>query len=219
MGALGRMSSLRVEVPPLWGARLRLGLCGPTELGSNPGPVLLCCVTSGTSCMTVLFPAPYLCPSRAAFFSFSARQGHSHFGASGLAVPPASNAFPLKLLFLLRSQLGEASPDDLSRGAPVPVTLHPLPLFYFLPSTFYLPPGIFFLKILFFPFSPLVHSCIFFVVGPSSCGMRDATSAWPDEQCHVHVQDSNQQNTGWLAAEHVNPTTRPRGQPPQSIHF
>ena len=37
-----------------------------------------------------------------------------------------------------------------------------------------------FLKILFFPFSPqgpLVHSCIFFIVGPSSCGMWDAASA------------------------------------------
>ena len=44
----------------------------------------------------------------------------------------------------------------------------------------------FFLMILFFPFSPqrpLVHSYIFFlVVGPSSCGMWDATSLWPDER-------------------------------------
>ena len=50
----------------------------------------------------------------------------------------------------------------------------------------------FFLKILFFPCSPQsppVHSCIFFVVGPSSCSMWDAASAWFDEQCHVHVQD------------------------------
>src|SRR3712207_6426784 len=41
----------------------------------------------------------------------------------------------------------------------------------------------FFLKILFFPFSPqspLVHSCVFFVVGSSSCGMWDAASAWSD---------------------------------------
>ena len=35
----------------------------------------------------------------------------------------------------------------------------------------------------------MVHSCIFFVVGPSSCGMWDATSTWLDEQCHVHAQD------------------------------
>ena len=52
-----------------------------------------------------------------------------------------------------------------------------------------------FLKILFFPFSPQsppVHSCIFFVVDPSSCGMWDAASVWSDEQCHVRAQDSNQ---------------------------
>src|SRR3712207_1760041 len=58
---------------------------------------------------------------------------------------------------------------------------------------------IFFLKILFFPFSPQsppVHSCIFFVVGSSSCGMWDAASAWFDEQCHVRAQDSNQRNIG-----------------------
>ena len=53
----------------------------------------------------------------------------------------------------------------------------------------------FFFKDLIFPFSPQsppVHSCIFFVVGPSSCGMWDAASAWFDEQCHVRAQDSNQ---------------------------
>src|SRR3712207_9259582 len=74
----------------------------------------------------------------------------------------------------------------------------------------------FFLKILFFPFSPQsppVHSCIFFVVGPSSCSMWDAASAWFDEQCHVRAQDSNQRNTGPPAAERANLTTRPRGQP------
>ena len=52
----------------------------------------------------------------------------------------------------------------------------------------------YFLKILFFPFSPqspLVHSCVFFVVVSSSCGMWDAASAWSDEQCHVRAQDSN----------------------------
>ena len=43
--------------------------------------------------------------------------------------------------------------------------------------------------------------------------MWDATSAWFDEQCHVHAQDSNQQNTGPPAAERANLTTRPRGQP------
>ena len=39
----------------------------------------------------------------------------------------------------------------------------------------------FFPKILFFLFfsqSPPVHSCVLLVVGPSSCGMWDAASAW-----------------------------------------
>ena len=74
----------------------------------------------------------------------------------------------------------------------------------------------FFLKILFFPFSPQsppVHSCVFFVVGSSSCGMWDAAPAWSDEQCHVRAQDSNRRNTGPPAAERANLTTRPRGQP------
>ena len=81
---------------------------------------------------------------------------------------------------------------------------------------------VFFFKILFFPFSPQsppVHSCIFFVVGPSSCGMWDATSAWPDEQCHVRAQDSNQWSSGPPAAEHTNSTTQPRGQPPRLETF
>ncbi|XP_070123438.1 uncharacterized protein [Equus caballus] len=64
-----------------------------------------------------------------------------------------------------------------------------------------------------------VHSCIFFVVGPSSCGVWDAASAWFDEQCHVHAQDSNQRNTGPPAAERVDPTTRPRGQPLESVFY
>ncbi|XP_070103527.1 cardiolipin synthase (CMP-forming) isoform X6 [Equus caballus] len=60
---------------------------------------------------------------------------------------------------------------------------------------------------------PPVHSCVFFVVGSSSCGMWDAASAWSDEQCHVRAQDSNRRNTGPPAAERANLTTRPRGQP------
>ena len=74
----------------------------------------------------------------------------------------------------------------------------------------------------FFPFSPqsrTVHSCIFLVVGPSSCGMWDAASAWFDEQCHVRAQDSNQRNTVPPAAEHVNLTTRPPGQPQGGADF
>ena len=50
-------------------------------------------------------------------------------------------------------------------------------------------------------------------MGPSSCGMWDAASAWLDEQRHVRTQDSNQQNTGPPAVERVNLTTRPQGQP------
>ena len=65
----------------------------------------------------------------------------------------------------------------------------------------------------FSPQSPPVHSCIFFAVGSSSCGMWDAASAWFDEQCHIWAQDSNQRNTGPPAAERENLTTRPRGQP------
>ena len=65
----------------------------------------------------------------------------------------------------------------------------------------------------FFSPKPPVHSCIFFVVGPSSCGMWNAASAWSGEQCHVRAQDSNQRNTGPPAAERTNLTTRPRGQP------
>ena len=75
---------------------------------------------------------------------------------------------------------------------------------------------IFFKDFIFSPFSPQsppVHSCIFFVMGSSSCGMWDAASAWSDEQCHVRAQDSNQRNTGPPAAEHANLTTRPRVQP------
>ena len=48
----------------------------------------------------------------------------------------------------------------------------------------------FFFKDFFIPFSPQsppVHSCIFFVVGPSSCGIWDTASAWFDEQCHVRA--------------------------------
>ncbi|XP_070340015.1 queuosine-tRNA galactosyltransferase isoform X9 [Equus asinus] len=78
----------------------------------------------------------------------------------------------------------------------------------------------FFKDFIFFPFSPQstpVHSCVFFVVGPSSCGMWDTASAWFDEQCHVCAQDSNQRNTGLPAAERTNLTTWPRGQPLHNI--
>ena len=80
----------------------------------------------------------------------------------------------------------------------------------------------FFLRFYFFPFSPQsppVHSCIFFIVGPSSCGMWDAASAWFNEQCHVRAQDLNQQNTEPPAVECTNLTARPRGQPQLSSFF
>ena len=65
----------------------------------------------------------------------------------------------------------------------------------------------------FSPQSPPVHSSVFFVVGPFSCGMWDGASAWFDEQCYVRSQDSNQRNTGPPTAERTDLTTRPRGQP------
>ena len=43
--------------------------------------------------------------------------------------------------------------------------------------------------------------------------MWDAASASFDEQCHIRAQDSNQRDTGLPAAERVNLTTWPRGQP------
>ena len=54
-------------------------------------------------------------------------------------------------------------------------------------------------------------------MGPPSCGIWDAASAWLDEQCHVRAQDSNQRDTGPPAAERTNLTTRPRGQPQQRL--
>ena len=75
---------------------------------------------------------------------------------------------------------------------------------------------LFFFIFYFFPFSPQsppVHSCIFLVVGPSSCGMWGTASAWLDEWYHVRTQDLNQRNTGPPAVEQVNLTTWPQGWP------
>uniref|UniRef100_A0A9L0TTF0 small monomeric GTPase n=1 Tax=Equus caballus TaxID=9796 RepID=A0A9L0TTF0_HORSE len=44
---------------------------------------------------------------------------------------------------------------------------------------------------------PGTYLCVL-VVGPSSCGMWDVTSAWPVEPCCVCPQDPNQQNPGPL---------------------
>src|SRR3712207_7463903 len=50
-----------------------------------------------------------------------------------------------------------------------------------------------------FPYTTLFRSCILFlVVGPSSCGMWDATSAWPYEQCDDRTQDPNWRNSANL---------------------
>ena len=56
-------------------------------------------------------------------------------------------------------------------------------------------------------------------MGPSSCGLWDAASAWLDEQCHVRTQDLNQQNTGPPAAELANLTTWPWGQPQGNLNL
>ena len=55
---------------------------------------------------------------------------------------------------------------------------------------------IFFIFFLFLPKPPSTHLCIFLVVGPSSCGMWNAASAWPDKWCHVHTEDSNWETLG-----------------------
>ena len=57
----------------------------------------------------------------------------------------------------------------------------------------------FFLKLLCFlllPKAPRYIVVYFSVVGPSSCGMRDAASAWPDERGRVGAQDPNLGNPG-----------------------
>ena len=40
------------------------------------------------------------------------------------------------------------------------------------------------------PQPPHTQLCIL-VACPSSCGMWDAASTWPDERCHVRIQDPN----------------------------
>ena len=48
------------------------------------------------------------------------------------------------------------------------------------------------------------------VASPSSCGMWDAVSTWPDEQCYARAQDPN---PGAATAERTNLTPRPRSRP------
>ena len=51
-------------------------------------------------------------------------------------------------------------------------------------------------------------------MGPSSCGMWDVTSAWPDEQC---LRPGSKLAKPWAAeAEHVNLITQPRGRPQET---
>ena len=56
----------------------------------------------------------------------------------------------------------------------------------------------FFLRFYFSFFSPKSPGSYLYilVVGPSSCGMWDITSMWPDECCHVRAQDMNRGNLG-----------------------
>ena len=54
------------------------------------------------------------------------------------------------------------------------------------------------------------------VVGPSSCGMWDAASAWPDERCNVCAQDPNLWFPWDANAECTNLTTWPQRQPKPS---
>ena len=76
-----------------------------------------------------------------------------------------------------------------------------------------------FIFFLFSSQSPPVRSCIFLAVGPPSRGMWDAAPAWPNEQRHVRAQDPNQWNTRPPAAERVNPTPWPQGQPHNIVIF
>ena len=75
----------------------------------------------------------------------------------------------------------------------------------------------FFFLILFFFVSlqsPLEHSCVFLVVGPSSCGTWDAASAWPWEV--PHPCPGFELAKSWAAqAEHTDLTTQPWGWPPK----
>ena len=47
-----------------------------------------------------------------------------------------------------------------------------------------------FFFLLFLPLSPQ-YIVVYLVVGPSSCGISDAASAWPDVRCHVRPEDLN----------------------------
>ena len=54
---------------------------------------------------------------------------------------------------------------------------------------------ILFFFLLFLP-NPPQYLVAYLVLGLSSCGMWDTTSAWPYEQCHVCVQDPNGETLG-----------------------
>ena len=68
----------------------------------------------------------------------------------------------------------------------------------------------FFLRFYLFTFSPqssLVHSCVFLVVGPSSCGMWDATSAWLVSSVMSTPRIRNGETLGcWSGVHECNPS-------------
>ena len=102
------------------------------------------------------------------------------WGAGGPDVPGRAGWFPWKLLRFFREERRRVtscqrgfecgSEDSGPPGSCVPRSHVFLKIF-----------KIFFL---FLPKGPRYIVAYFLVVGPS-CGMWDATSGWPDEQCHV----------------------------------
>ena len=71
----------------------------------------------------------------------------------------------------------------------------------------------------FFSQIPPVHSYgAFLVVGPSSCGMWDAASMWPDKRCHVRTQDSNRRNP-WPPKQNVRTQPLGHGADPSQLFF
>lgn len=128
--------------PPM-GTGLRLGRWGHTELGSYPNAPLLCCVPWGHPCMTVLSSCSFTLPQPSILlllnipWSFPLQDLWS-------CCSSCLEYFPMWFLFILQVSTPRAPhpPDDLSRVAPTPVSLDPLPLLYYLRNTFYSPPGV-----------------------------------------------------------------------------
>ena len=119
------------------------------------------------------------------------------------------------LLLLLRRSMWHCAPGptyfQYSRNLlkspiwwPTPAPAPLLLIVDFLCSSFFLKDGpwansscpIFLFSFFFFSPKPPSTQLYILVVGPSSCGMWDATSAWPDERCRVRAQDLNRWNPG-----------------------